>query len=156
MLEKKMRAWPVVEKCASARRLHPRNDEVCMALMHISSWEPPWGGVFSALFSKHVHVLRAKPALQMEYSEVTGLQLQTKQTNVFSKAILIYLFFTRSWFILFEWNGCYFCLCSVWTCFNRGLVSSGRCKESAYRVRQWKEPAGREQNLNTLWDNKYI
>lgn len=28
----------------------------------------------------------------MEYSEVTGLQLQTKQANVFSKAILIYLF----------------------------------------------------------------
>lgn len=36
--------------------------------------------------------LRAKPALQMENSEVTKLQVQTKQPNVFTKATLIYLF----------------------------------------------------------------
>lgn len=49
-------------------------------------------GVFFILFSKQVHALRAKPVLQMENSEVKGLRLQTKQPNVFTKAILIYLF----------------------------------------------------------------
>lgn len=51
-----------------------------------------FAGVFFTLFSKQVQALRAKPVLQMEHSEVTGLQLQTKQPNVFTKATLIYLF----------------------------------------------------------------
>lgn len=53
---------------------------------------PTFGGIFFTLISKRVHALRAKPVLQMENSEVTGLQLQTKQPNVFTKATLIYLF----------------------------------------------------------------
>lgn len=87
-----MRAWPILGEYTSEGRLCPQNGEVCMAVILISQPRTYIWRSFLCTVFKTGPCPKGKACSPDGNSEVTGLQLQTKQPNVFTKSTLIYLF----------------------------------------------------------------